>query len=350
MAVTIKDIARLANIDTGAVSRTLRNHPDSLRLRPETRERITRIARELGYQKNQLAFATRTGIVNTIAVIGAFSGNQFSVYVARIIDGILQESARCGFSVKVYSEQDLPGTFAEIAGAQIRHVLSICIEKNKREECAEFAAAYNLNMVFLYERPHNGFPSINVNDFEAGVRAVRHLAGLGHRRIGLICVPHNRYYYVDDRHDGYLAGMKAAGLEIRPELILCSDQSEEGIMRMLTLPADRRPSALFAIADNLAMLAERCALRLGLRLPEELSVIGIGNDNLTKFAAVPLSTVDESLQLLGSSAVDLLLKRDCPAKPDPLGVYRIQPKLLLRESVANPWKNNNIMEVQDAVS
>ncbi len=337
MAVTIKDIAKLAKIDTGAVSRTLRNHPEAQRLRPETRERILKIARELGYQRNQLASATRTGIVNTIAVIGAFSGERFSFSVAKIIGGILQEAGALGFSVKVYSEENLAEVFAGISGAQIRNVLSICVEQKKREECAKLAEEYQLNLVYLYERPHNGFPSVNVDNFEAAELAVRHLVRLGHRRIGLLCVPHNRYHYIDERHDGYLAAMKEAGLKVDPELVLCSDQPEEGIRRMLMLPAAKRPTALFAIADNLAMFAHRCAVQLGMRLPEELSVVGTGNYELTMCATVPLCTVDESLQLLGRSAVDILLKKACSAELDSCGVYRIRPKLLLRESaVAYP--------------
>ena len=91
MTPTIKDIARLAKIDPGAVSRTLRNHPKAQELRAETRERILKIAKDLGYQRNLLASSTRTGIVYTIAVIGRFFDMDLWSSEVQVIDGIIKE-------------------------------------------------------------------------------------------------------------------------------------------------------------------------------------------------------------------------------------------------------------------
>ena len=92
MTVTLKDIARLANIDAGAVSRTLRNHPKAQELRPETRERILKIAKDLGYQCNLLASSIRTGRVTTMAVIGRFAQDNFEPSDSQILSGIFKNN------------------------------------------------------------------------------------------------------------------------------------------------------------------------------------------------------------------------------------------------------------------
>lgn len=125
MAVTIKDIAKAAQVDKAAVSLTLRNHPEAKRLRPETRERILKAARELGYQRNLLAWSTRTGIVNTIAVIGRFRKNDILSYTNQMLAGILTTCTQFGYNIKVYPDTNLEAAFEEISRKRISHVISL---------------------------------------------------------------------------------------------------------------------------------------------------------------------------------------------------------------------------------
>ncbi len=335
MTVTLKDIAKLANIDAGAVSRTLRNHPKAQELRPETRERILKIAKDLGYQCNLLASSIRTGRVTTMAVIGRFAQDNFEPSDSQILSGIFKEATANDYGIKVFDDSDLPRTFAEIAGNRIQLVASLSVAETVRIQTAELCRKNGMRLVFLNEHtPRANIPSVILDNADGAIQAVRHLAGLGHRRIALLCVPH-RFHYVRERHRGYLEGMKLAGLPVDPELVSCTDDTEGAARRMLSLPRRKRPTALFGIADNLAIIAQNTALRMGFRIPQELSTIGFGASDAGTFSYCRLTTICENLALRGRLAVRLLLGKSVDITPDGDGNYLIRPSLIRRESAEN---------------
>ncbi len=334
MPVTINDIARLANVDKSTVSMTLRNHPNARNLRAETRERIRKIAHELGYQSNASAVSIRTGQVNTIAVVGEFGRERMVMYSANLA-GIIQEASRLNFGIKLFSDQDLKQTFADINANRIRHIISMSVEKEKREETAEYVRKLGLELVYIYEHPHDGHPCVNIDNAEAASQAVRYLASLGHRKIALACVPH-LFHYIEERHEGYLRGLEQSGLSPDPELIFCSEDTEMHIRRLLALPVRKRPTAIFAIGDNLAMLAEKTAVRAGLRLPDDLSIFGFGNDPAGKYALSALSTIEECFEQRGQIAVKILIEKKCGICPAKTDFYLVPPKLVIRESTKQP--------------
>lgn len=331
MAVTINDIARLAQVDKSTVSMTLRNHPNARNLRAETRERIRRIAAELGYRSNAGAVAIRTGKVSVIALIAdaAASGR---LLLSMNLTGILQEASRFNYGIKIYSDADLDDVFGEINSNRIDFVLSMSVDHAKREITANHARRLGLHLVFLYEHPHEEFPCVNLDNVRAGEIAVEHLASLGHRRIALACSTH-LFFYQKERHQGFLSGMRHAGLTVDPELICCGgDDSEDRIRRVLSLPAEQRPTAFFCIADGLAMQVQRIAVRLGLNLPDELSVVGLGNSEACRDVFVPLTSIDENFEERGHLAVDLVLGKLPDAQRLEDGYYLTVPRLIVRES------------------
>ena len=333
MAVTIKDIAKAARVDKAAVSLTLRNRPEAQRLRPETRERILKTARELGYQRNLLASATRTGVVNTIAVIGRFRKNDAPPCTNRMLAGILTTCTQYGYNIKVYSDLNLDEVFAEIGGSRIFHVISLLVKREERQKTADFCKRGGIRLVHVYEDASDGFPSVNTDNFASAREVVNHLASIGHRRIALLCAPH-RYLYIRERHDGYLRGLRDAGLQSDPRLIDCSENSEQGAAAMLALPEKERPTAIFALADSLAVRAEYLAIRQGFRVPEDLSVFGFGNTEICGAALVPVSSVEESPYDCGELAVKIILDKPADVRRREDGRYLIAPRLVHRDSTA----------------
>ncbi len=336
MSVTIKDIAELAKVNKCVVSHILRDDDYAAKLRPETRERVLRISRELGYRRNQLASSTRSGVVNTIAVIGAFSFPKIPFSVAQILAGILTESANHHLNTKVFMDDDLERAFAEVLGNRIQRVISVSVEKDIRRKTAQLCRENGIELVFIYEKAVDEFPAVNSNNFSGAYEAVKYLTGQGHRRIGLLCVPHNRYYYIDDRHNGYLAALAEAGLEADPELMICSNDTDWAAAKLLNLPAKRRPTAVFAIADMLAAGIQRYAVKLGYKLPDDLSVVGFGDSEFAQWAVSPLTTVNESLYDFGMIAVKILLKKECGVRMTADGLYLTEPQLIIRESACSP--------------
>jgi len=334
MSVTLKDIARIARVDAGAVSRTLRDHPDSHRLSLSTRQRICEVASALGYHPNLLASATRTGKVNTIAVIGGFQ-DRMSSYISLSITGILAECSCQNYNLKLFSDRCLSSVLPTLLGLQIKHVISLSHQFALRKEVSDFCSSHGLRLIYLYEQPHSEFPTVTVDNRLGLEKAVMHLAGLGHQRIGLLCAPHC-YLYHEERHAGFLSGMSKCGLAVDDQWISCSDDTEAAVDRMLDLGEGRRPTALCTISDQQALLVQRCVLRRGWHLPGDLSVIGFGNLEVSEFAAVSLSSIEESLVLRGHLAMKLLLGEKIPEIRFQDGFYFVDPFLVLRSSTAPP--------------
>ena len=329
---TIYDISKSVGVSTCCVSWVLRNHPRSREVGPETRRRILQTADEMGYVCNQLASATSTGKVNTIAVILNFNIMQDQLTANQLMTGIMMETARRGLSVKVFSEDDLDNAFRNIVETRISKVISTSSDALVRQRTAELAEKYGLDLVFCYERGHGKFPAVNTDNVEMTARAVHYLADHGHTRIALLCVPH-RCQYVQDRHDGYLLGMAQCGLTVDPRWVSCSDDIDSVLEKMLALPPDRRPTAFVTLADPIAAVAQRCAIKRGLRVPEDFSVIGIGDTESASTAVVPITTFQEILPETGKLLVRLVFGEKPDFPPDEFNVYHTHAELIERDSV-----------------
>ncbi len=333
MAVTIKDIAALAQVNKCVVSHVLRDDAYAAKVRPETRERIRRIASDLGYERNLLASSTRTGIVNTIAVLCDFTRFKDFFSMNWVLSGIMMETSANDYSIKLFPETDLERTFSSIQGNRIRKMISTSVEWHVRERTAELARKYGIELVFIYECGHGEFPSVNVDNVEMSVAAIQYLTGLGHTRIGLLCVPHTHgYQYIIDRHDGYLLGMERAGLKVDPDWVWCDDDAEAGTGKILALPESRRPTAFYAIADNLAVRAELFAGRRGLEVPRAFSIIGVGASEIGRYALTPLTTMDENLPMYGVNAVKILLGNTNGLLFSKKNVCCVHASLIVRDS------------------
>ena len=330
--VTIRDIAQETGVSVCCVSWVLNGHPRSQSVSEPTRKRVLDCARKLGYRRNQLASATRTGQVNTIAVIWSFKPGMDSAPVNQVMHGIMMETSVRKFNIKIFSDDDLENSFRSIAENRIDKVISTSVEHDIREKTAELAEKYELDLVYCYERGHRGFPAVNTDNMEMVEEAVRYLARHGHSRIALLCVPHWAHY-VEERHAGYLEGMKQCGLKTDPRWISCSDDTEHSVETMLALPEKERPTAFIALNDACAARAQRVAWQRGLRIPQDFSIVGIGDSEGSSCAAVPITTFKEYFPETGKILVRLLLGDKPETPPDKFNIYHTHAELVERESV-----------------
>ena len=330
--VTICDIAEAAGVSACCVSWVLRNHPRSQGMNVKTRQRILDAASSLGYVQNQLAIATRTGQVNTIAVILNFRQFQNQPPVNQIMTGILLESSAFRQSIKIFSEEDLDNSFRQILENRIDKIIMISIDHDLRERVAELAEQNSIHLAYAYECGHRNFPAVNTDNIEMTSKMVHYLADHGHSRIGLLCVPHI-HHYKTDRHAGYLKGMAECGLKTDPRWISCSGETDAAVDSMLVLPEGERPTALVTLSDSLAVQAQRQAWKRGLRIPDDLSVIGIGDMECSSLSMIPITTFRETLTETGSLLVHLVLGEKPDFQSDEFNVYRTHAELIERESV-----------------
>lgn len=329
---TIKDIAELAGVNKCVVSHVMHNDAYASKIRPETRERILAIAEKIHYRRNQLASATRTGNVDTIAVILDFQRIQNFMPINQVFSGIMLETSRRGYSVKIFSEQTIADTFRKIQESRIDKIICLSVKKELREDVALHAEQDGLKLVFAYEHGHRTFPAVNVDNAEMTGIMVRHLAQCGHTRIGLLCVPHH-YCYIADRHEGYLRGMQSCNLSVNPDWIHCQEAVEDAVDHILQLPAPERPTAFVALSDTVAARALTHLQRRACHVPEDFSIIGIGNTEMGLYTPVPLSTMDEHLVDSGVLLVRLLFNEIPECAPDLFHVYHTHAQIIERDTV-----------------
>ena len=330
----MQDIADEAGVNKCVVSHVLHDDAYAATVRPETRRRILEIAERIGYRRNLLASSIRTGQVNTIAVILDFKHWQQASAASQIMTGLMMEAAFRQYSVKVFSEDDLENSFRSIVENRIGKAIMLSVNHDPRENAARLAEKYSLDLVYAYEHGHLNFPAVNVDNAEMTSKMVHHLAEKGHTRIGLLCVPHWAHY-VEERHKGYLRGMEECGLKVDSRWICCSADIELTVKTMLSLPENQRPTAFVALADSVAAKAQSYAIRNGLRFPDDISVIGIGDTDAARQLAYPLTTMREPLQESGKLLVRLVLGEKTDIQPDEFNVYRTHADMIERTSVCD---------------
>ena len=337
MTVTLNDIARLANVDKSTVSMTLRNHPNARNLRRETREKIRKIADELGYCSNENAISLRTGNVKLIALIAEDSPQSSSLLYFNF-PGIIRAASEKGYGVKIFTDCNTEETFRRINADRITYVLSLSVSEAKRQETALFAEKMGLDLVYFFNHSHGKYPSVNVDNILAGYDAVKYLVSKGHSRIGFVATGMG-FPYQRDRYEGFCKGLKDCSLPLCDSFIINEKEDiTSGVEKILSLPREKRPTALFCSTDSLAVKVQHIALKKGLELPEELSVVGFSNSIVCSMAAVPLTSMDENFDERAFLALKVLFK-EIPEEDYPQNrTFTVSSRIVERESV---YKQNS---------
>ncbi len=335
MAATLKDVAKLAEVDISSVSRTLSNHPRAQHLRSETRERIFEAVRKLGYRRNIFAAAMRSKINRTVAVINTSTDIRLSPSALRVLSGIVDGASDAGYALKTYSDNDPSAVVEDILAHQINNVLCITPFHDKREQVALLCRQNGLKLVNVYETAHGEFPSVSANNYDISYQVVKYLVSKGHRRIALVCGEYQGYHYMTEKYNGYLAALKDFGMTPQFDLMICNNDPKAEIFSMLERPAAVRPTAFFCIGDGFAMSVQNNAIRMGLKVPQEVSMTGFGNVIDPEDSLVGLSTVDEQHDQIGKAAFHLLLQGKSELPCDPDGTYRQPGVFMVRDSIAD---------------
>ncbi len=332
MTPTIKDIARIANIDTGAVSRVLRDHPQALRLRPETRERIKKIAAELGYRRNVLASATRTGVVDTIALVMPATRFEIPALGGSLIGGIQYSAEKYDYGIRLFLVDNLEKSFDDILSHRIQNVLFLSLSDECCRYAADFCRAHGLRLVFVDTRGYGGFPGVMMDHFQSVHDLTAYLISLGHRNIGYICSPH-RIFLNAERHRGYTEAMLGAGIEPRPEWQTCGEYpNADGIRKLLANRSRTRLTALAACGAIWLADAMRAAEEFGIDYPAELSMGCLADDTEASLTAIRLTHIHVSEPKTAENAVSLLLRGQCGVRPNKENTYLIKSELVILDS------------------
>lgn len=330
--VTIRDVARLANVSTATVSRVLNDSPA---VKAETRDKVLAVIAETGYKPNLSARRLSLGRTHTIAVIMPFLTLPSFVERLRGVQSVLAES-----------EYDLTLSIVEVP-ERIDH----CIDNLLRRAGVDGVIAVSISFsdaqvdrfrqasmpVALIDAYRPEMCRVLVDDVAGGESATRHLIELGHRKIGFLS-DHldNPFDFVSmrRRHTGYLQALETAGIPFRPEYHqqggLGGREAYEKARVLLTLK--ERPSAIFAASDTHAVGVLKAAHELEIRVPEELSVIGY--DDIRDAEYLNLTTIRQHLFDAGVEGAQLLLAA-LDAPPEAPSEVWLETQLVVRGSTAS---------------
>jgi DNA-binding LacI/PurR family transcriptional regulator len=289
VAASIEDVARRAGVSIATVSRALRGLPD---VANATRDRVLEAAAELNYVASPFAARLASGRTSTVGVVVPFVNRWF---FAEVIDTVEKSLRRNGFDLLLYNLGDGDGRARFFDIMPMRKRVDAVLVASLVLSDDEIAALESLGCpVGLLGLRRDGFLSTRIDDVASARRAVAHLTDFGHRRIGLIGGDTDdpmRFTPPLHRADGYREALAAVGVAPDPDLEVLGyftiPGGEEACQKLMDLPD--RPTAVFAESDEMACGALRALRRLGLRVPQDVAIIGF--DDHPTAELMDLSTV-----------------------------------------------------------
>ncbi len=305
---SVKDVAAAAGVSLGTVSNVL-NRPD--RVSPGTRERVLKAMAELGFVRNESARQLRAGSSRTLAYVMLDAANPFFTDVAAGIDEAAETAGLSLVLCNSRNSADREASHLTLLEQQRVQGLLVTPVDPDSPTLDEVARRGTPVVVVDRTRSDQAFCSVAVDDVLGGRLAVEHLLDRGHTRVAYIGGP-THLGQVRDRLEGARAAWAAAGLPpdsltwLETAAMTVAEGREAGA-RLSGLPASRRPTAAFCVNDLLALGLLQHAISSGVRVPEELAIVGYDDIEFAAAAAVPLTSVRQPRQLLGRTAAELVL-------------------------------------------
>lgn len=326
---TIKDVARLAGVSLGTVSNYLNGR--ALVAKP-TAERIQRAIDELGYRVDWGARALRMRQTKSVGLIVPDISNPFYSEIARVVAHELWDHGLQTLLCDSTSDEERElAHLHNLASRRVDGVLMIY--SSEHANLKHICDGLGLPIAFI-DRDVTGFPSVTSDNYLGGKLAAQHLATLGHRRVAVLegagGVPN-----IQRRMDGFRDGLADYGIPLPPANIASGPQSLElGLLAESLMTLEPRPTALFVTNDIVAIGAWRTLLGLGYRIPEDVSLLGFDDIEMSRLLVPPLSTVAQDKAAMGREATLLLL--GLIAEEQALPSVVIAPHLVVRGSTTAP--------------
>ena len=335
---TIKEVARAAEVSPSVVSRIL-NSDATLRVRPETRERVLRVIDEMDYSANSTARSLRLSRTNVFELVTHDLTNP--IY-AEIVKGAFEACSVSGYSMVMTDadelNRDLSRFDALLRRQQVDGILLLRSTVASDKQLARLAAS-SVPTVLLMDSARRGFSTVSIDDERSVHAGVQHLLDLGHRRIAHLSGLQS--WRSDNRHQGYLNAMHEAGIEPDPAWIgiggWTAAEGREGMTKLIAAHprATQAPTAVFVSNTLAALGALDAARRLGISVPGALSVASLHDSWLADLMTPSLTTVRTPLADMGRRAVDILVEQQ-QSRMDLNDVVSTDPVVVQRQSTAPP--------------
>ncbi|KAA0944272.1 LacI family DNA-binding transcriptional regulator [Sporosarcina sp. ANT_H38] len=330
---TIKDIAYLAQVSMATVSRVL-NYDETLNVTPETRKRVFEAAEELNYViSSKQKKAKKKG---NIGLYYSYSLEEELVdtYYLSIRVALEKKLKRMGMDYFKITKDDTKRSLPKLDGI-------ICLGTFKKAEI-ELIKSFDKPSVFVDANPdEDTFDAVVINFNSATKNALNYLVDLGHEKIGFIGGIETDMFgnrFKDLRQDVFEAYLKEKGI-FKEQFVKIGGYNPKDGYQILKemLSQDEKPTALFVANDSIAIGCYKAAYELGVEIPKDLSIVGFNDVSSAQYMVPPLTTVKLYTEIMGESAVDLLLERIATKR----GICKkitIHTKLIERDSATTVKK------------
>uniref|UniRef100_Q02BT8 Transcriptional regulator, LacI family n=1 Tax=Solibacter usitatus (strain Ellin6076) TaxID=234267 RepID=Q02BT8_SOLUE len=333
MAARLKDIARDLNLSVVTISKVLRDHPD---ISAETRERVLKRMKELNYRPNLAARALVTGRSSIAGLVVPDLVHPFFGQVAKAISNVLRKR---GYSLVLSSSEDDPELEQQEIDQLLARRVDVLIVASTQSTVESFRRLEEQKVPYvLIDRRFDGLPAnfVGVDDEAVGALATTHLVEVGCRRIAHIGGPD--VSTATGRADGFRLALRANRLSSFPEYVVMREHGDDAgeasgyeAMKQL-LDLNHPPDGVFCYNDPTAMGAMKAVLEAGLRVPDDVAIVGCGNVAYADFLRVPLTSVDQQSDAIGDRTAHLALALLGSGAEAKAKTVLLEPKLVVRAS------------------
>jgi DNA-binding LacI/PurR family transcriptional regulator len=345
--VRLKDIAQQAGVSIMTVSKALRDAPD---VSAVTKTRIKLLAQQLGYVPDSSAQGLRT---RSTRLFGLAVSSMTNPIFSRVVLAIEERAYELGYDVLLAHTLNIP----EREEACIRRFLSRRVEGIFISPVYRMSTEARIYQELLARRVptvllgHTAsfcsqFVNVETDDVLASYSATQYLLKLGHRRIAFLAGP-SSVPWTQERFEGYRRALREAGLDVDDKLVFQAGRTiEDGAnaaLQMINEASDA--TAIQAVNDLVAVGCAQELLKQGLRIPQDISIVGFGNILLSEHFRVPLTTVRQPKYRLGSAAVDSMLQLLRGQRPEP---RRLPAELIVRSSSGIPPATQSMTHLKAA--
>ncbi len=333
MPVRMKDIAEDLGLSVVTVSKVLRNHPD---VSEDTRERVLQRIKELDYRPNTLARSLVTGRSYLVGLVVPSLSHPFFAELAKALSALIEKK---GYSTIISSSEEDPELESREIDRLTGRRLDALIVASCCGDLEPFLRLERHDVPYILidrELPGLSANFVGTNDEAAGQMATEHLIEQGCRTIAHIRGRENSTGI--RRFEGYKRALQRNGIPYSESLVVARSRVDINSERMgaeamgLLLKHRPVPDGVFAYNDPLAMGAMQAIWQAGLRIPEDIAIIGCGNLHYDHLLRVPLSSVDQNSEGIGErTAAILLATLDSKVRPQPMSII-LEPSLAIRDS------------------
>jgi DNA-binding LacI/PurR family transcriptional regulator len=337
---TSHDVARLAAVSRTTVSYVLNNSDSGIAISDATRQRVLDAARDLGYHPNAAARSLRRQRAGVVGLVTYDTSNRIgsNAFMWLVMDGVLSELAPRGMRLIVEAaNDDRPDPCVSLV--REGHVDGLIVTGARPANTELRVLHADGTPIVLWGRlSESDLPYVDIDNVAAARTAVEHLLDLGHTRIGCITnAPPMTDTAAADRLEGFREALEARGLRFDESLVRSGHFDERSGLAAMTSLLERpeRPTAVFVASDEVALGALKAAKTAGIRVPDDLAIVGFDDLSVATFVEPALTTVRVPAREIGSVAARVLM--DSVADPtSPREPQVLTTELIVRDSSGPP--------------